>query len=210
MGKEKAMEFDSDEEMYFSAYLEELKELGVALFVKHHPKPLVLSNRVTAVKKSVNRRKELYEKEVFLMHPHSYEYDFLVELNPKYEGRYFCTLDSYDKNIPVVANLRNNGKIYWLVEVKPSFEADRGSNTRFPLNQKWVYSRYNLYVQKVIPEEGKAEGFFSKTFFPKAYLFRPLKNGKGFKKVRAKNKITTSNEYAELLEKMEAIPGSLL
>lgn len=191
--------FDSDEEYYFCHWLEEMKAIGVVISYQHHPKPLPLSGKVIVPHLDKDRKGNPKRKDVFIMHDHIYEYDYLVLLNPDYEKRLFSTTDNYWKELPVVANRRKDGRLLWLVEVKPSYMKDQGSNTRFPLNQKWVWEKYGLYVQKVIPEDMKTEktltlGFFSKTFVPNAYRYRPLKKGVGYLKVKCKT-VKSCDEY---------------
>lgn len=192
----KPEKFDSDEEMYMWAWLEEAKALGLVIRFKWHPKPFLLASKAMAKQRTV-KRKIVQVSSVFLLHDHVYEYDFKVELNPKYEGKLFTTIADYHK-MPIVANRRPDGTVYWLVDVKPSYMKDQGSNTRFPLNQKWVYAKFNLYVQKIVPEDSlspKKEGFFSNTFVPKAYRYRPMKKRPNeFLKVKCKN-IRTADEY---------------
>lgn len=50
------------------------------------------------------------------------------------------------------------------IEVKPSF--DQNNMTRLAvLNQKWVFEKFGLFINIVIPEK-----LFAKTFTPKRYL----------------------------------------
>lgn len=196
--------FDSDEERYMYAWLLKMKELGLVLKIKHHPMPFVLSSKQYGKHITTNKKGEVKEKPVFLLHDHSYEYDFKMLLNPIFEGIAFCTIDNYSSKLPIVANRRPNGSIVWTIDVKPDFERDHGSNTRFPLNQKWVMERWGVYVQKIIPLDsilnGKLvkAGFFHKTFTPDNYRFRPLKNGNGFLKVKCLNVKDAEYYYSTL------------
>jgi hypothetical protein len=63
-----------------------------------------------------------------------------------------------------------------IVEVKPSFDAHNMTRL-FKLNQKWVYQKYGIYVELVIPEK-----LFEKTFCPDR--FRYTDSGKGLRKLK--------------------------
>lgn len=193
--------YDSDEERYFDAWLDEAMKAGLVLKSLYHPEPFILSSKVNASRAKVNRNGAASKATIFVMHPHSYEYDFKVLLNPAYRGILFCDFDCYDSKIPIVANRRPDGSYIWCVDVKPSFMKDQGSNTRFPINQKWVYSKYKVYVQKIIVEDVRtkskvSDGFFSMTFTPNAYRFRPMKRQDGF--LKCKCKVKSINEYIKM------------
>lgn len=63
-----------------------------------------------------------------------------------------------------------------IIEVKPSFDAHNMTRL-FKLNQKWVYQKYGIYVELVIPEK-----LFKSTFAPKR--FRYTDSGKGLRKLK--------------------------
>lgn len=198
--------FDSDEEEYFYHYLNELQQVGVVLRIQYHPKPFLLSDKVVVPKVTVDKKQQEKLNHVFLMHDHEYEYDYKVLLNPAYEGVFFSTTDNYHAAFPALANRRLDGSLLWCVDVKPTFMKDQGANTRFPLNQKWVWQRYGVYVQKIICEDNISKdklvkaGLFNKTFCPKRYLCRPLKNGKGYLKVKVKT-VRTINDYYSTIKR---------
>ena len=64
-----------------------------------------------------------------------------------------------------------------IIDVKGAFSRFHDQKS-FNINQKWVYSRYGMYVQKVVPEK-----LFKKTFVPELCRYTPIK-GKLIKKYK--------------------------
>ena len=158
--------FDSNEERYFYWAIEELQQKEIILRWAYHPKPFPLSDRVGHECMEEKKAKtKLIEK--FIMHPHSYQADFLLYWNPGWEGRLFMTLDGWlDLNYPFIANMNKNKEPYSVIDVKGSFAGKHNNSAvTFPLDQKWTYSKYKIYVQKIIPKD-----LFANTFTPAKYL----------------------------------------
>jgi hypothetical protein len=146
------MQFDSKEEEWFSWWLDELKDRG---YVKHYDRAISFS---------------LFEavKELKLR-GHEYTPDFEVcwklgAINELKLGIH---------NWPLLAGFSMEKSI---IEIKPSFDAHNMTRL-FKLNQKWVYSKYGIYVELVIPEK-----LFEKTFCPDR--FRYTDSGKGLRKLK--------------------------
>jgi hypothetical protein len=157
--------FDSDEEKYFSWYLDELTTKGIILEWQYHPKEFTLSSKVQH--EFIRQMKKINKPDIaFLMHPHEYKADFMIYWNPGWEGRIFMTLDSLlSLNYPFIANIGKSKNPYSVIDVKGGFVGPRNnSGVTFPLNQKWVYQKYKIYVQKIIPQQ-----IFKETFCPDKY-----------------------------------------
>lgn len=156
------MEFDSKEEQWFSWWLDELKERGY-IFQYDRADSLALSEA----------HKELK------LRAHEYTPDFSVCWN-------IGALKKLNLNIPTMYWVGEYGE--WdlaTIEVKPSFDAHNMTRL-FKLNQKWVYQKYGIYVELVIPEK-----LFEKTFCPQRYLLTD--GGKGLRKL--KKSYLTVDEY---------------
>ena len=189
--------FDSDEERYFYWYLQELQKRKIVTYLKYHPKPFLLSERVSH---ECLEEKKTKTKHVdrFLMHPHSYQADFLIYWDPGYEGRLFMRLDGWlDLNYPFIANTNKLKEPFSVIDVKGSF-AGRHNNSAvtFPLDQKWTYSKYKIYVQKIIPKD-----IFSHTFTPNKYL-TTNKSGKARK---ISHEIKSLDEYLNTVNNKKII-----
>lgn len=165
----------SDEELYFSYWLDEAEKEEFVEKYTYQPIPFNLSPEV-----SFPEMKGKKEVKNLLLNDHEYRADFkihwgqkafdigLVKLvgNNASEGIFECQI-LHDKPISVV-------------DVKGSFGQNK-NDQRFPLNQKWVYSKYKIYVQKIIPFGSAAmkKCLFNKTWTPYKYAFRSRKDGKG-------------------------------
>jgi hypothetical protein len=157
-------EFDSDEERYFSWYLNELKEHGVIQGWSYHPKPFTLSDRIVHVFEKKLKTKSIVADSVIL-NDHKYQADFLVYWSTVWHCKVYMSLvDKYYHK--AAAFVANSDKHFSVIDVKGTF-AGRHNNSAitFPLDQKWVYQKYGIYVQKIVPIH-----LFKQTFTPKRYL----------------------------------------
>jgi hypothetical protein len=165
--------FDSDEEGHFASALQQLQANGYIKSWHYHPKPFILSEKVTYNYKEILKTKT-NDKEGFLLHPHSYQADFLIYWNSIAEHIFFASLSNNDQvtNYPFIAN---GEKSKWsVIDVKGTFAGPHNNSAiSFPLDQKWVYQKYNIYVQKIIPVK-----LFAKTFTPDAFLKTPTGKAK--------------------------------
>lgn len=187
--------FDSNEELEFYYYLEELKEAGYIDSFEYNTKSFNLSEPYTYKWKQKLKTKEI-EKQSTLLHGHVYTPDFYIEWNKKAKSIFYEVLlnvSLYDKNIskaiflaqPEILNKDSDyekitGKMFTHVEIKPSF--DYQNMTRLSvINQKWTMEQLGIYVQKVIPT-GKNNCLFANTFVPQKALFtKKKKQPKKFK-----------------------------
>jgi hypothetical protein len=121
------MEFKSQEEKYFSYYLDELKNAGFVSNYWYEPTSFVLSEKV---KITVN------EKSKTLFQEHSYTPDFKIQFN---------IVPEWLSSHPIINNI-------WWVDVKGTFNRHGGDRV-FPINAKWMYQRHEIMVEKVIPQK---------------------------------------------------------
>lgn len=162
-------QFDSEEEMYFSWYLDELKEAGYVKDWKHEAKSYVLSDGLTKRRSEPRKRvaDKIYEYE--LIKPSVYTPDFQIDWEPKAEDIFFrCIMHYYtdlrQSKIPyITSNLENE----CVVEIKPLY--DKNNMTRLArTNIKWVWDKHRVYVNLI-----KVPRIFKDTFTPKRYLLTP-------------------------------------
>lgn len=159
------IDFDSDQENYFSWYLDELKERGILLNWSYHPKSFSLSDRIVHVYDNILKTKTV-SKDSTIINPHSYQADFLLNWNPRY--RKILYSDFTDRvQLRSVLFISNKDRDFSVIDVKGSFAGPHNNSAvTFPLNQKWTFQKYGIYVQKIIPEH-----LFKNSFVPKKYLF---------------------------------------
>lgn len=94
---------------------------------------------------------------------HEYTPDFLISWSP---GAINGLKLDWKKDRPNLSE----------VEIKPSFDAHNMTRL-FKLNQKWVYQKYGIYIELVIPEK-----LFEKTFCPDRFKYTD--SGKGLRKLK--------------------------
>jgi hypothetical protein len=159
--------YNSNEELYFSWYLEDLIKYNIVTRYMYESNSFLLS---PAKKYTYNKRlvTKLKSVELHLMDEHIYTPDFLVEWNEDYNGIFYRDIDglNYTTKPPFFCmRSKKNGKAYTFFEVKADF--DRNNMTRlFKINQKWLYDKYKLYITLIsIPD------LFKKTFIPERYFF---------------------------------------
>lgn len=162
--------FDSDEELYFFYYLEELKDAGFISRWEYNPAPFPLTDGLDHYyRDSKGRLKSqcLFRKSV-------YTPDFKLYWNYSAENVLFRLMDSEQKlNLPFIAQWSYTGDdndMVSFVEVKGSF--DRNNMTRlFINNRKFIWKLHGWYINLAeLPD------FFRDTFTPASYLL--TKTGK--------------------------------
>ncbi len=152
----------SDEERFFLAWCEEAVADGWLSGFLYQPPSHVLSKKATFECRAKTKKFKMVERH--LMHPHRYQADFLIFVDP-----YFDDLD-HGLRIP---RLTDNGVAYE-IDTKGDW-MNRGSKQEFSMNQKWLYQRHGIYVNKVVPHK-----FFERTWAPREAMFG--KRGKQRKK----------------------------
>jgi len=173
---------DSKEELYFKWFAEELLAFDIISNYKYHPKPFLLTPgtdfEVHNKQKPTNKPRILS-----LIQAHEYTADFILEWTPKLRGKLWEPISgihySNVKEFPFLANYKKELNIYYsVIDVKGSFAGLHNTTAiTFPLNQKWVWSKYNIYVNKVvthprITKTGKnipSNALFLTTFVPERF-----------------------------------------
>lgn len=163
---------ESDGEWYYSWYLDELKEIGIINRYLYESNTFTLSKAKTYPIKRVMKTKVKIDQ-LSLLQEHVYSPDFLIEWNEKYLNKFFRIINDEEctAKCPFFAiRSTKDNKPYTFIECKPIF--DQNSMQRlFRVNQKWLYDKYNLYVQLcIIPN------FFNSTFTPGKYFLTDKTN----------------------------------
>lgn len=152
--------YKNKEELYFSYYLDELINVGIISGYAYEEEKFDLFEGCTFSYTKVTELKTKTKYEDLtktLLQPCTYTPDFII-IAPKAIKGLCGVLDTLGKQ-PLVASGKD-AKIY--VDVKGVF-AGRTNSTQytFPLKQKWMYQRYNIYTNKVVPYK-----IFKDTFTP--------------------------------------------
>lgn len=157
---------DSQEEIMAILYFEELIEAGYVEKLERaqtYPLSERLLNCYTQVVQMKTKAKEV-EKQQVLLEEHVYTPEFMI--NWTHAGATLF-VDRILKNSTKKLDASFIGSYKTLIEVKPGF--DQNNMTRlFKINQKWMWEKYQLYVNLIQPHK-----LFEETFTPKAYLTTP-------------------------------------
>lgn len=166
----------SDEEVWFKEWCKEALEIGLITKFTDEVIPMSLSDKVTIP--GIVQLKTITKKvDKFLMHPHTYKPDFFVVLS--WQIPELTLLDNSQNTYPV------------FIDIKGEFTGRKNSsNYTFPLNQKWVYDKYQIYVNKVIPTI-----FFKTTWCPQS-----IRNGKRGLPLKKWSTYPTKEEYLQCLK----------
>jgi hypothetical protein len=150
--------FDSKEEIEFYQWCEEAELNNLIESFEYQPKEFILSEKKTQkVKKPLKTKVKWVDKH--LLHPHIYTADFKIVPKDK----------SYDwLNKHLVVSVDGH---FW-IDVKGAFQLYDGARS-FSINQKWIYDKFHVYINKVVPKK-----FFSLTFAPQNARFTPKTNKK--------------------------------
>lgn len=185
----------SDEEYYFYFWCLAIQDLGYIKEIVFQPKSIHLIDkkefRYTELKKTKTKLKINT-----LFRPHVYTPDYVIVWHESAEHIFFEILENENNNKPlkdiILFAQNRKGKIISVIDTKGATTFQRGNSTviTFPLNQKMVYDKYGIYVNKVVPFNSSKDkkgnlkkSFFSDTFTPDEYRYRKIKSGKGYYKV---------------------------
>lgn len=183
--------FDSDEEVFFAMWLEELKNHGYVADWRKMYHPIILTTGLKVPYKKVTQLKtkvKVEDKEKTLLNPSQYTPDFRVYFTEKGYEKLASWIAVGDFNPSALFYADNNGEqqkemVMHVVEVKPSFD-QQNMERLFKNNQKFIWDKYKIFVNLVEPVE-----LFKKTFLPLQaapyfkYRKSPTGKNKGVKQI---------------------------
>jgi hypothetical protein len=181
-----SIEYDSAEELYFSWYLDELLAAGYIKSWKYQPKPFIITKPVKCYySKQLKTKSKIVEATLF--QGYSYTADFLITWLTRSEHIFYQVIfnngaiSSKPGDVPFIAQVgENTGNIISVVDVKGTYNQN-DAYSRFSKDQKLVWDKYKIYVQKIItaPAVSKKgvvkpkDALFTTTFMPNNYRFTP-------------------------------------
>ena len=158
--------YESQEEWYFSWFLNDLKEKGIILKYSYEPQKFILSPARYYPIKRIFKTKEKTDQ-LSLIQEHVYTPDFLVQWNKQWQNKFYRLIhDEQCTSKPdffAITSKKDDGH-YTFFEIKPCF--DHQNMTRlFIVTQKWMYHQFGIYIEKF-----EVPTMFKRTFTPSRYL----------------------------------------
>lgn len=156
----KDLKLDSKGEEDLCYYFEELIEAGYLEKFERGESYELSKSLVNKYQKQLKTKSKEVTKTI--MFGHSYEYDFKLTWT-KLGKSIFCSKFGENITKPFIIDSNLNSRI----EAKPIF--DYGNMTRLAIiNTKWVWDKYNIYIQII-----KSDELFKETFLPKKLFKTP-------------------------------------
>jgi hypothetical protein len=155
-GKAKLAGYRSAEELFFNYWLNELEQEMLVSDIRYEPCSIVLCEKAkyTILKTMKNGK----EKTVTVSIPysgHTYTPDFLF--------------NSDNEQVRSLFHIPDNGKTIY-VDVKGGFSL-RADKEAFPIKQAWIFDKYGIWINRVIPDK-----LFKATFVSEKVRCSPLTN----------------------------------
>ena len=170
----------TNEEIYFTWYLEELQRRGHVERFVFQPQTFEITSKVQYPTLKRFKRKPPETEMHTLLHPHTYTPDFKVYWTP-FALNYFLKLldaraDVYDNKLPFFADVEienNTPVIVSYIDTKSAASVrvlHQDGLTKFPYKQQLMWMRYHIYINKVaVPT------IFKTTFTPERFLLTNVK-----------------------------------
>lgn len=166
--------YDSKEEVAFSHYVNELIDAGFIEDAFYHPEPFVLSE-ATHLFVHEDNDKRVKQRNIPILHDHVYTADWKIVWNRRARGIFYWQEgDSVKKGSCPYSSSYPHRFIPFIVcrgvtfiDIKGDYVAgNNASGITFPLNQKWLWTKEGLLVQKIIVSNSD-KCIFARTFTPK-------------------------------------------
>lgn len=168
----RGVKFDSDEEVFFAMWLEELKEVGIVSGWKKCVHPIVITSGLKIPYKKVTQLKTKTKTETKykrLLNPSEYTPDFMVSFTNKGFDLLCSFIDkellkpealffTFDK-VGQGACISKTDQVFTF-EVKPSFD-QQNMERLFVNNQKFIWETKQIFINLIEPV-----ALFEKTFLP--------------------------------------------
>lgn len=142
MPEYKGIKFDSQEELDFVYFLEDLD-----IPYTYQPESLILAEPVKETITVKLKTKEK-KKEITLLQGCSYTADFVIKNS------------DIDKQLADKLNLKESSDSNYWIDIKANYIANN-DDVKFSVIRKWVYQKHNIYINKVQPST-----LFQRTFCP--------------------------------------------
>jgi len=176
----KGVLFDSNEEMFFAMWLQELKTYGYVTEWKKNQESIDITKgtKLYYIKYTQLKTKLKKEEKAFtLLRPSEYTCDFEILWTLEGMNKFLFQIsenqrETVTKHIEKRGGITNPTEALFFsaeynttfVEVKPDFDQNNMERA-FVLNQKFIWDKYKIFVNLIEPVE-----LFKKTFLPLAVV----------------------------------------
>lgn len=159
------VEYKSLEEVYFAAYLEELRINGFISSFHYEKHTFELTDSVS-IPYLKQLKTKVVSKDEHILAKTSLTSDFTIYWNDKASNIFFLDKSPIRNVKRIPFRVDNNLKISE-VEIKAINESNTSSSISFPVKQKWVYDKHKIFIQKIKPFDPKnVKSLFTLTFYP--------------------------------------------
>jgi hypothetical protein len=189
--------FNSDEELYFSWLLRDLKKGGWIVGAQYEPSPWVLTERLDLPYHRQLKTKRKQEK-AFMWSGHKYTCDFKIVWKPEAESCLFWKPGGSYRKLPPFVAQDIDGRPTTFIEVKPAF--DFNNMTReVRVKVAMVYRLYGHVVQIV-----KVPSAFKNIFTPHRFIWTDT--GKQLRKIGGR-RVTENKDFRTLEQLVNQMGG---
>lgn len=158
---------DSAEEVDFVEWCSEAAKLNVIQDFIYQPEPILLFDAVSYL--------DFQRKTRSLLQKHVYSPDFYITFNP---GAFPALAKQF--KIPYDQMSQASSSIY--LDIKGAFQRNGGDRS-FSLNQKWVFQKTGIYINKIVPVKFFETCGCPQSCFLSKVLKKPRKAYTGFKTI---------------------------
>jgi len=164
----------SDEERWFIWWMAELVQEGYIEDIKYEKYIWKLTPPSYFWYKKVLKTKTKLERRI-LIREHQYTCDYSIVFADKARYYFFEELDAAKPVSNRTVPLYSDDKNLVHIEVKPKFDQNN-MEREFTINQKFLYSKFNTYINKVKPANFR-RCFFDAYFCPDRFLRQDKQKG---------------------------------
>lgn len=186
--------YRSNEEVYFSWYLDELIKYGYVSWYKYESRKFKLLDEVKGTWDRKLKNGKVVATELHLLQDVEYTPDFEICFTEKALG-IFCT-GIPSRNRPYFVGVEVDpilNEYIVLVDVKGKSFINATSSISFSFTQKLMWDKLKIYVQKVVPQS-----LFNKTFTPSRYLYTD--GGGAFRNSKTMKNVVNIKDYVKKIQ----------
>lgn len=162
------LDCDSKEECDFICWCSEAAQFKIIQDYEYQPQSIMLSEQVS-YQDFKNRTRMLFRE-------HIYSPDFIIRMAPGH-------FEALDKQFKIPYDKMNLESFQIYLDIKGTFQRNDGGRA-FSINQKWVFQKTGIYVQKLVPKQFFQVCGCPQRCFMTAKTNKPRKPYLGYKSIK--------------------------